>query len=388
MSFRGFDLPDELRALSQTVETFVRKEIIPAENDLDPDATELPAGPLAALQRKARAAGFWCFDTPEAYGGCGLSAFAASVVTEQAGKHKFCFPFHGGGVFGYDPPTILLQGSHRQIEKYVIPAVEFGHPVFTAISEASGGSDPARAIRTTAVRKGGAYVLSGHKMWASNADRAPYGIVFARTGPGRAGISAFVVESDLPGVSTRPIAVIRDHHSAELVLDSCEVPVGNLLGAEGQGFEIAQQWLVRGRIRLAAHCVGLAEESLRIGIEWANQRETFGAKLSTRQAVQFALADIRVELNAARHLVWEAAWALDQGHDARTAASIAKLYATEAGARAVDSVMQILGGMGMAREMPLERWYRGLRVWRVGDGPSEVHRVLIARELLSGKAGR
>ena len=156
-----------------------------------------------------------------------------------------------------------------------------------------------------------------------------------------------------------------------------------MLGAEGQGFEIAQQWLIRGRTRIAAHCVGLAEEALQIGIAWANERETFGAKLATRQAVQFALADIRVEINAARHLVWEAAWALDQGHDGRTAASIAKLYATEAGERAVDAVMQILGGMGMSRELPLERWYRGLRVWRVGDGPSEVHRILIARELLS-----
>lgn len=382
MTFAGFGLPADLGLLADTVAAFVRREIYTAENELDPDATQLPPELLAPLQDKARAAGFWCFDTPEDYGGCGLTAFESVVVTEQAAKHKFCFPFHGGGVFGYDPPSVLLRGSDYQIERYVLPAVTAGHPVFTAISEASGGSDPARAIRTTAVREGDIYVLNGHKMWASNADSAPYGIVFARTGEGRAGISAFIVESGFPGVSTRPIPVIRDHHSAELVLDSCPVPAANLLGSEGQGFEIAQQWLVRGRTRIAAHCVGLAEEALRMGIEWANQRETFGARLSTRQAVQFALADIRVELNAARHLVWEAAWALDQGHDARTAASIAKLYATEAGARAVDAVMQILGGMGMSRELPLERWYRGLRVWRVGDGPSEVHRVLIARELL------
>ncbi len=383
MTFGGFDLPAELGMLADTVGSFVRQEIHPAENELDPTAAGLPPGLLAPLQVKARAAGFWCFDTPEAYGGCGLSAFESAVVTEQAAKHKFCFPFQGGGVFGYDPPSVLLQGSEYQIDRYVLPAVAAGYPIFTAISEASGGSDPARAIRMKAVRKGSAYVLTGHKMWASNADSAPCGIVFARTGEGRGGISAFIVESSFPGVSSRPIPVIRDHHSAELVLDSCEVPAQNLLGVEGQGFELAQQWLVRGRTRIAAHCVGLAEEALRMGIEWANERETFGAKLATRQAVQFALADIRVEINAARHLVWEAAWALDQGQDGRTAASIAKLYATEAGARAVDAVMQILGGMGMSRELPLERWYRGLRVWRVGDGPSEVHRVLIARDLLS-----
>ena len=221
-------------------------------------------------------------------------------------------------------------------------------------------------------------------MWASNADTAPYGIVFARTGEGRAGISAFIVESDLPGVSTRPIHVIRDHHSAELVLDSCEVPAANLLGAEGQGFDIAQQWLVRGRIRIAAHCVGLAEESLRMGIEWANERETFGAKLSTRQAVQFALADIRVEINAARHLVWEAAWALDQGRDGRTAGVDRQALRDRGGPRAVDELGHAdprrhghVQGTAARALVP-----RACGVWRVGDGPSEVHRMLIARELL------
>lgn len=385
MTFRGFGLPDELRSLAETVQRFVRQEIVPAENEAGADAIELPPEVLGRLQAKARAAGFWCFDTPERYGGCGLSTFASAVVTEQAAKHKFCFPFHGGGVFGYDPPIVLLRGSPYQIERYVVPAVAEGRQVFTAISEASGGSDPARSIRTTAVRKANGYVLNGHKMWASNADRAPYGVVFARTGEGRTGISAFIVETQWPGITTRPIHVIRDHHSTDLFLDSCEVPADNMLGGEGQGFAIAQDWLIRGRIRIAAHCLGLAEEALRLGIDWANQRETFGAPLSTRQAVQFALADIRVEINAARYLVWDAAWALDQDRDARLAASIAKLYSTEAASRAVDAVIQILGGMGLSKELPLERWYRGLRVWRIGDGPSEVHRVLIARELLNAR---
>ena len=234
MSFCGYELPDELRELAATVGSFVRQDIVPAESDLHPDATDLPADVLARLQRKARAAGFWCFDTPQACGGCGLTAFESVVVTEQAARHKFCFPFHGGGVFGYDPPAVLLRGTPRQIERYVVPAVANGHPVYTAISEASGGSDPARAIRTKAVRKGGAYMLTGHKMWASNADTAPYGLVFARTGEGRGGISAFIVESGQPGVSTRPIAVIRDHHSAELVLDSVEVRPRTCLVRKGR----------------------------------------------------------------------------------------------------------------------------------------------------------
>jgi acyl-CoA dehydrogenase len=375
--FDGFGLPDDLWMLAGVVGDFVRGEIRPVEEELPADAREIPRAQLEPLQAKARQAGLWCFEAPQEYGGGGLSAFQSVVVTEQAAKHRFSFPLPGAGAFGFSPPVVLYRGSAEQIERYVVPTIEHAWSSFTAISEPTGGSDPARAIRTAAVRKGDSYVLNGRKMWATNADDARYGVVYARTDPaaGRLGISALIVEAGTPGMHVTPVPVLRDHWSTEVTFDDCEIPVENLIGQEGQGFQLAQEWLVRGRLHYAAQAVGVAEEALRIAVDWARQRETFGALLATRQAVQF-------EINAARHLTWDAAYAHDHGQDARSAASIAKLYGTEMGFRVVDAMMQILGGMGMAKELPLERWFRALRVARVVEGPSEIHRYLLAREIL------
>ncbi|MCU1651990.1 MAG: acyl-CoA dehydrogenase, partial [Pseudonocardia sp.] len=238
-------------------------------------------------------------------------------------------------------------------------------------------------------RDGDVYRINGHKMWTTGADKARYGIVYARTAErsaGRGGISALIVDGGTPGMSVTSVPVLRDHWTTEVTFDDCVVPARNLVGAEGQGFGLAQEWLVRGRLRYAAQAVGVAEEAVRIATEWARSRETFGALLATRQAVQFAIADAHVKITAARHLTWDAAWDADRGVDARTKASIAKLYATEAGFEVVDAMMQILGGMGMTMDLPLEHWFRGLRVARVVEGPSEIHRFLIARDLLGGAA--
>jgi acyl-CoA dehydrogenase len=180
--------------------------------------------------------------------------------------------------------------------------------------------------------------------------------------------------------------VLRNHWTTEIELNDVEVPVENLIGEEGQGFSLAQEWLVRGRLMLAAQAVGVAEEATRIAIDWAKERETFGALLATRQGVQFPLADSVTELRAARWLTWEAAWKHDHGQDARLEASMAKLYATEMGFKAVDRAIQVLGGMGVAKEMPLEHWFRDLRVTRIVEGASEIHRFLIARDLFGESA--
>jgi acyl-CoA dehydrogenase len=388
VSFQGFDLPKDLQMLADTIAEFVRAEILPAEAKVPGEARGLPEAELESLQRKARDAGFWCLEAPERFGGGGLSIFEGVVIKEQMAKHRYSFPRPGAGVFGIEPPVVLYRGTQEQIDKYVIPSIEHAWTAFTAISEPTGGSDPARAIRTTAVREGDSYRINGHKMWSSGADRARYGIVYARTdtGAGREGFTAIIVDADSPGLTATPVSVIRDHWTAELTLDDVIVPVTNRVGEEGQGFALAQEWLVRGRLGYAAQAIGVAEEALRIAIEWARTRETFGAKLATRQGVQFPIADARVKINAARYLTWDAAWAADQGADARTKASIAKLYATEVGFEVVDAMMQIFGGMGMAKDMPLEHWFRGLRVSRVVEGPSEIHRFVIARELLGKEA--
>ena len=193
-------------------------------------------------------------------------------------------------------------------------------------------------------------MLNGRKMWATNADTADYGVVYARTGDeGRGSISAFIVDSGTAGMTVTPIPVLRNHWTTEVVFDDCEIPADTLIGAEGEGFALAQSWLVRGRLSYAAQAVGVAEEAIRLASEWAAERETFGALLASRQGVQFPLADSRVEVNAARWLTWEAAWRDDAGEDARNAASIAKLYGTEMGFRVVDRAIQILGGMGVGQ---------------------------------------
>ncbi|HEY4418658.1 MAG TPA: acyl-CoA dehydrogenase family protein [Pseudonocardia sp.] len=388
MTFAGFDLPDDLRLLRDTVADFVREEIVPVEAGLPGDARGLPVDDLRSLQKKARDAGFWCLEAPEEYGGGGLGVFEGVVLAEQMAKHRYSFPRPGAGVFGSEPPNVLYKGSPRQIEEYVRPTIENAWTAFSAISEPTGGSDPARAIRSVATRDGDVYRINGHKMWTSGADTARYGIVYARTdrAAGRRGMSAFIVDSGTPGMTITPVPVLRDHWTTEVVFDNVEVPAENLVGEEGQGFGLAQEWLVRGRLRYAAQAVGVAEEAVRIAIEWAKTRETFGALLATRQAVQFPLADARMQIAAARHLTWEAAWEADQGRDARTKASIAKVYATEAGYQVVDAMMQILGGMGMTKEMPLEHWFRGLRVARVVEGPSEIQRFLVARDMLGAAA--
>jgi acyl-CoA dehydrogenase len=388
LPFQGFDLPEELRLLADTVAEFVRAEIRPVEARTPGDARALAEEDLRALRAKARAAGFWCLEAPTEFGGGGLSVFEGIVLTEQLAKHRYSFPHPGAGVFGIEPPVVLYRGSEHQIETYVRPTIDNAWTAFTAISEPTGGSDPARSIRTTATRDGDTYRINGHKLWTTGADEARYGIVYARTdaAAGRSGISAFIVDSDTPGMHVTSVPVLRDHWTTEVLFDNCVVPAENLVGEEGQGFALAQQWLVRGRLRYAAQAVGVAEEAVRMAAEWASRRETFGALLSTRQAVQFALADAKVKIAAARHLTWDAAWAADQGRDARTKASMAKLYGTEVGFEVVDAMMQILGGMGVTKDLPLEHWFRGLRVSRIVEGPSEIHRFLIARDMLGPAA--
>lgn len=379
----SWELPEELRMLRDTVRRFMRNEVQPAEQGLDPECIELPPEKLIPLQKKARSLGLWCIETPAQYGGAGLSLLGQAVVAEQASKCRMGLYFPAASAFGIDPPNVIFKGTPRQIERYGLPAIEGGMWCFVAISEASGGSDPGRAIQTRAVKRGDRYIVNGTKLWIGGADRSSWGILFARTGgPGRSGISCFIVEGDTPGMSMKKIPVIRSYYPNEVHFQEVEIPAENLLGEEGKGFEIAEQWLVHARVPYAAGCIGVAQEALDKAIAYAKIREVFKSKLADMQGIQWMLADSEVELRAARMLVWQAAWSGDMGRDMKVDASVAKLYATETAFRVVDRCMQIFGGLGMAKELPLERWFRELRIKRVGEGPSEVHRMVIARDLL------
>lgn len=382
-------LSDDLLALRDTIATFMRREVRPVEDRLPHDATGVPADELAALRDTARRSGLWGMYSPAEHGGAGLSLLARSVVAEESAKCRMGAYEPACGAFGWDPPNVIFDGTPDQIERYGRPAVEAGdHRTFVAVSEPSGGSDPSSHTDTTARREGDEWVLNGTKLWISGADTARWGLVFARTGAGRGGISCFIVDADSPGLRVSPVPVIRAWSPCEVHLEDVRVPAENLLGEEGRGFATAQRWLVAARIPYAAGTIGVAQAALDIAIEYAGGREAFGSTLSSKQAVQWMLVDSEVELRAARELVRSAAARGDAGLDHKTEASIAKLYATEAAGRVIDRCVQVCGAMGVSKELPLERWYRELRIKRIGEGPSEVHRMVVARHLLGDAARR
>jgi acyl-CoA dehydrogenase len=385
--FGAWELPEPLRDLQATVRSFMQNEVRPAEEALgDPDAWHLPEDVLEPLQKKAKQAGLWCIESPAQYGGAGLNLLSQVVVYEQSSQCRMGAYVPAAGTFGWDPPNVIFDGTDEQIKQWAVPTVESGAHTFVAISEPSGGADPARSIRTRARRDGADWVINGQKTWISKAAESEWGIVFARTGdePGGSSISCFVVEADAPGLHMSKIPVIRSWSPCELTFEDVRVPADRMLGEAGRGFGLAQRWLVNNRVTYAAAVIGVAQAALALAIDHAKNREAFGGRLADKQAIQWMIADSEIELRAARLLTYQAAWKADLGQDFKVDASAAKVYATETAGRVVDRAVQILGGLGVAKEMPTERWYREMRIKRIGEGPSEVHRMVIARDILRG----
>lgn len=382
----GWELPSELELLRQTVRRFVAEEVAPVEAQLQPAQSKLAPDELQILQNKARALGLWALATPERFGGAGLSTLAQVVVAEEAAKCRLGAFFPAAGAIAGDPPPTLFHATPEQFERYGRPIVEGRMPKgFTAISEASGGSDPARAIQCRAERQGDHYLLNGTKTWTTHADTAAWGIVYVRTGESgrRDGISCFIVETDTPGFSRSPIPVMIANSPNELHFHDARVPAANRIGAEGAGFALADDTLTRARIVYGAGPIGIAEEALRLTIEWAKERRVFGGLLAEKQGAQWMLADCRLALDAARLLTYRAAWKADRDERARTEAAMAKWSATEAAFNTLDTCIQLFGGMGVSCELPLERWFRELRIKRLGEGATEIQRMIVARALFA-----
>jgi acyl-CoA dehydrogenase len=386
MSLFEIDQSDELNEFAATVRSFVEREIVPVEDELrHAGAPGIPPETRAQLQQKAKANGLWCFATPAEYGGAGLTPTQLVVVMEQAVRHTYSLPDPGDGAFGYDPPNFLLGADERQRERYLLPTVEQGRQWFVAITEPSGGSDPGRSIQTRAERTSAGWRINGRKMFISRVGEAAHGIVLARTGtPEQAGggISAFIVPTAADGLSYRKVAVIRDHDTYEVVLDDVEVPAENLVGEPGQGFALAKRWLARGRLSIAARSIGVAMLAWEMAARYAKDRSTFGRPLADRQGIQWMLAESAVELHAARLVIRDAAAAVEAGRPAPAKTSMAKLVGTETAFQVVDRALQIHGGIGLCQELPLEHWYRALRVNRIVEGATEVQKLIVARELL------
>lgn len=380
----GYQLPEELKMLQTWMRNFVQKEILPLEQKMDPEAVKLSKEDHDRLTKMARDAGMWFLSCPEKYGGGGLGSFAMSVIYEELSQHRNGLYNPGYSTLGYELPHIIFEGAKEQIEKWAVPSIQNGWRAFFAVTEPSGGSDPARAIKTTAVRDGKDWVINGTKCFSSGAGEAEWGMVFARTNPEveRAGITCFIVDKAIPGLTITPIPVIRPWYPFELSFEGYRVPDANRLGEVDQGFAMVNRLLVRNRFPYSAENLGVAVAAQRMAIEYAKQRVVFRETLSRKQGIQWMLADSDVEIRATRWLIWDGAWKADRGEEHRHEASVAKLYSSEMLGRVVDRAVQIHGGYGICKELPLERWYRESRIRRIGEGPSEVHRLIISRDIL------
>lgn len=385
--FGAWQLPEEYQQLKDVMRRFMDTDVKPVEDTLPHDAYKVPKDLLAPLQEKARSLGLWCFRTPSEYGGAGLNLLGQAIVAEEAARCRMGCYVWAAGALGSDPPNVIWLGSPEQIERFAKPTIEGKGGAFVAISEPSGGSDPARAIQCRAERRGDRYIVNGTKLWITDAANKKWGILFARTGElgSRGGISCFAIDAHLPGITYREVKVIRSYSPYEIHFEGVEIPADSLIGEEGKGFQVAEKWLVDARISYAANVLGTAQAALELAIDWVRQRQAFGSRLSDKQSIQWMLADSEMEIRAARLLVYEAAWLGDMGRNFKVESSIAKVMATETAGRVVDRCIQMFGGLGVSQEMPLERWYRELRIKRIGEGPSEVHRMVVARHLLGGR---
>ena len=384
-------LTEEQTMITQAARRFVREEIRPLERDLDPDAVELPPGEADRLREIVRGMGLYNMDVPEEYGGPGIDLTTRALIAEELAQHRAGLYLPCYGVFGSAGLVQLYAGNDDQKERYLFPMLRGEKRGFFGLTEPSGGADPARAIQTRAIKDGDDWVINGGKVFISGADKADFGLIFARTDPeqGRKGITCFIVDTDTHGFEVRRVVhTLRSgNYGTELSLDDVRVPPENVLGGEGEGFSLANAALTRQRVPYSAACIGVAVAAQELAIEYAKQRETFGAPLATRQAVQWMIVDNEIDIRTGRLIYLQAASTAEHDEPFRFEAAMAKLICSEGAGRVVDRAIQIHGGIGVTKDLPLERWYRELRIRRIGEGPSEVQRVIMARDLLSIRSG-
>jgi alkylation response protein AidB-like acyl-CoA dehydrogenase len=383
MALATHKLSSELDLLKDTVKRFTINELNPHERAVD-DADDIPPELYRRLRKQAADLGFIGTQLPERYGGAELGCMAWMMVREALGWTSQALRLVA--IPGSTP--MLLVGTPAQQDKYIPPVVRGDWISAFALTEPGAGSDP-QAMETAAVRDGNYWRLNGTKHFITNGSNADYVIVFALTDKakrGRGGITAFIVEKDTPGFSYG-----QGFHSlgwrgvphSELIFQDCTVPVDNVLGDVGEGFRIIMRFLDENRLSVAASCVGTAERMLELAIEYSKQRKTFGQPIADRQAIQWMLADSAVDVHAARLMTYYAAEKIDRGERISMEAGMAKLFATEMAGRVVDRAMQVFGGIGAMKDLPIEIAYRDVRLQRIGEGTSEIQRMIIARQLLA-----
>ncbi len=378
-----FAISGESRLLVDTVRRFIEAEVRPLEEETDLKGA-IPPEALGRVKAKAQELGLFAMNMPAEAGGGGLSCVDHCLVEEEFGKTSDALIRR---VFGQVYP-MLMACKGPQVEEYLRPTVKGDRICAMAITEPGAGSDAA-AISTTARRDGDHWVLNGTKHFISDGDIADYVIVMALTDPekrARGGITLFLVDRGTPGFTVsrlQPMMGHRGYGHAELVFNDCRIPADAVLGEIGGGFPLIMQSVLEVRLaHIGARAVGMASRALEMMRTHAADRKQFGQPIGNFQMVQKMIADSAIELYGVKMMVLNAAWEIDQGRDPREKVSMIKVAASEMQGRVVDRAIQVFGGMGFTKELPLERMYRDARVTRIYDGTSEIHRMLVARSVI------
>src|SRR6266487_5924929 len=375
-----FDLDEEQSDMRDMVRCFTEQEITPHAEEWD-ETNHFPR----EIYHKMASLGLMGMTTPEEYGGSALSRLSSALVYEELAKGEMATAV-GLSVHNMVTGSIARFGNQEQRRRWVIRLASGELLGAFSLSEAASGSDAA-SLQCRAECRNDVYVLNGTKMWVTNAGEADIYLLMARTGGGKgsAGISCFVVEKCTPGFSFGKTERKMGLHSSptrELIFENCEVPLANRLGEEGQGFKTALSSLDGGRINIGAIAVGVAQAAFEMARNYSREREQFGQPISTFQGIQFMLADMAMKIEAARLLVYEAAYKLDKGQNAGMYASMAKCFATDMAMEVTTNAVQVLGGAGYVRDYPVERYMRDVKVAQIFEGTNQIQRVVIARSLL------
>jgi acyl-CoA dehydrogenase len=379
-----FELPADIRILKDTVRRFVDQELIPIEMQAM-DGPDLKPEIRKRLEAKTRELGLWLLEVPTELGGQDLSLLGIAVITEELAR-TVALPARGPGIFGPEVRSILLSLSDEQKKKYLEPVLRGEKSTAFAQTEPDAGADPG-GMRTSAVREGNHYRINGYKRFIAHAKSADFLQLVAATDPkkgSRGGLTVFLVDMDSPGVSIAGKTVhMMGDVTYEIALDDVKVPVENRIGNEGDGMKAAQKWINANRVAQAARGLGVTQRCLEMITGYAKQRSTFGRPLESRQAVQFAVADLYTKLQAGQLLTYRTAHHFDSGTVQRHETFMTKIYCTELGFEAADRCMQFHGGLGTATEMPIERMWRQSRSFMITGGPVEIMRASLAREVFA-----
>ncbi|MEC8643430.1 MAG: acyl-CoA dehydrogenase family protein [Pseudomonadota bacterium] len=382
-----FSLSEEQRLLVATIRSFIEDELRPLETGVE-ETGYLADDVASAIRAKSQALGLYAVNIPVEYGGGGLSVLDWMIAEEQFGRTSDILIRRAfGNVY-----EILLEGTKAQIDDYLLPAVRGERTFSVAFTEPEAGSDAA-AISTSAERSGDGWVLNGAKHFISDGLYSDFFIVTAVTDPGAGarGISTFILDKGVSGFTIgrdQPMMGLRGTSHVEMRFEDVILDESRLLGREGQGLKLALATL--GRVRLAqvvARAVGKASMILGACLDYTRDRRQFGSAIGEFQMIQQMLADSAMEINACRLALWQTASRIDSGDEARGAISMLKVQASEMLGRVVDRAVQIFGGAGYCRDLPIERYYRDARIARIYDGTSEIHRMVTARQMMKGDVG-